>query len=311
MAKKDKKNGKSKRTPPAPGTLRHDFRPMAGHEFEKAMAEPMAAYCLAEDIDYRIVSGTDEDIFGGTDCRVYGNLGAITSNAGILRMDFTSSFSGKTREDGSFGGKDNMPVLWSPSSRIEIAGRPVKFGIRTGNSSRGFPWPVVVIGLDMPLKGADMSAVRKGMAENAGKILREAGEALSAYTYMTEPAYAAWLGQAVEEKLDGIRVPDVSRLTPNYGGLAGLRTRMKSPETIRGMRLAMELASEDIAENPVGTHAYEQAAPFWRAIHGSLQAPMPYSGKTSASAWQKQFARALEQVRSADEADYGPDGPGY
>lgn len=278
---------------PLSSVIRQDEHTTSGHEFEKAMAEPIAAYCLSEGLDHKIVTDTREDWFDGTDFRVYSGLDMLTYNSGILRIDFTHDFDGK----------DNMPVTWDPTPGLMLRGRPLKFGIRTGNTVEGFKEPVVVIGVNMPREdvNATLSLIRREVKANAQSILYEAGEALAAYAYMTNPAYRVWLDDAKEHDPD-IWVPDCSRLEPNYDGLASLRTAKRSNETINGMRLAMELAGNTMADSAAGSHQHERAAYFWRTVHKALDNTRPPAKTpTDPQVHVRQLHRAIRKMKDADK----------
>lgn len=295
-------------------------RAPSGGAYEQAMAEPLMDFCVKNNFPCKILTGTKEDTHGGTDLRVYGGLGLLTSNAGILRIDITQNFSGKTGPDGSFSGKDNMPVLWQATPGLTQRGQPLKFGIRTGNKTQGFDWPVVVIGTDMSREDANSTVdfIRRETARDAEKILYEAGEALSAYMYMTEPAYKKWLDEATDENMsdaeraawlkknpgcDDMMLPDTSRLMANYDGLRGFQTRTRSIQTVRGLNLAMNLAEKDLESHPSDSPEYERAAPFWRSVHAGLNMPgreIPDRNNVTADKWMRQLNTVQEALAKSD-----------
>lgn len=78
-------------------------------------------------------TGTKDDIFKGTDAIIYG-----------IRVDFTTNFS-----------KKSHMVKLPESINLGHCGVDINFGVRTGNSHKGytkFEEPVLVIGVDADAK---------------------------------------------------------------------------------------------------------------------------------------------------------------
>ncbi len=143
------------------------FSSPTGIEFEEELADCCVRHFTVKgDVSkktFRTFSGTTHDTHDGVDVEIYG-----------VGTDFTFNFSNK----------DHMEVL-----PVVIEGRTVdfKFGIRTGNSHKGFTkfeTPVLVIGFD-----ADASYVRNFMA----RITSDFSNMLEKIIETGQDAYWNWM----------------------------------------------------------------------------------------------------------------------
>lgn len=226
-----------------------------GKIYENLMSEAMAAHCIKNDFEFKIITGTKEDRYEGTDFRIYSDLDIITSNAGILRFDFTTSFSKK----------DNMPILWKPQKEIEaLKGTFLRFGIRTGNKIMGFENPVIVLGFDAlknknPEDDVDIDITKKELysfvVKQMNGILLEAGNALAAYQYVSESNYRAYINANYDDN-ESLWKPDVTALRPNPSSGYLLYTHQPSKETFRGLRIRKHLMKQGHVEIS-NTHAFD------------------------------------------------------
>lgn len=127
-----------------------------GHEFEESViCEVCDVFKKNNDATGIVVtSGTEKDKFEGTDAIIWG-----------IPCDFTYNYSSK----------DHMVKL--PGTVSIFGGTEVKFGVRTGNSYRGykkFKTPVLVIGIDIDndsVLGTWMNNIVNSFAKNIEEIL--------------------------------------------------------------------------------------------------------------------------------------------
>ena len=271
-----------------------------GRPYEEMMAKAMAAYCVKSELAYKTVIGGTEDKYKGTDFRVYSDLDILTADAGILRIDFTTAFKEK----------DNMPVIWAPDPPImQLDRHPLQFGIRTGNETAGFKSPVIVIGINASgnenqADDIDVELLYNKLLSNASKnapaILSAAGSALSAYVQMANPEYAAWL-RTDEAASQDLLLPEQNLLKPNIDGLKHFNTRQPTGESIRGIRVARELAFNTMLEAPSGSPAHEQAKQFASdTLHFTTIKTAPREKPGAAAQWLKNLVKAQDAMREKD-----------
>lgn len=138
-----------------------------GHELEDEMISVIGEYFVFKGERKSLVckSGSDDDIKQGTDCIIYGVPVDVTAN---------------------FYGKDNMSVL---SESIDlIGGLKVEFGVRTGNSYKGytpFETSVLVIGIT----GGNDSLLGRYMAS----IMASFREVIEAVIEVGQSQYWDWM----------------------------------------------------------------------------------------------------------------------
>ncbi len=291
----------SRRWDPSDIVIQQDQRTASGYPFEAAMTEPLTAYAVKNGFLSKVLTGTLEDKNNGTDIMMFDKLGLTTMNAGILRMDVTHNFINK----------DNMPLVWEPTPGLSLRGQPIQVGIRTGNKTAGFEAPVVVLGVDMPRQDVNcqLSLIRRETAKNAGLYLAEAGEALAAYIYMTDPRYAAYLENELDSGNEDLFIPDTSRLHPNYGGKGTLHTGRKSAQTISGISLARSLATEQMAQCRPNTEDYKNASKFLQSVK-RVPAAQPMKRPDEPGYWMQQLAQYQAKVEGTSPGD-SLGGPGY
>ena len=107
-----------------------DLKKGLGIELEESLTGAVVSHFMAMDDNGAVqyTGGTRLDIEQGTDLVIWG-----------IPTDFTCNFAGK----------DHMEIL--PETVDIFGGVKVRFGVRTGNSHRGFTrfkTPVLVIGID-------------------------------------------------------------------------------------------------------------------------------------------------------------------
>lgn len=266
----------------------------SGKPYEDVMAKALSACCIKNNCAYKTIIGTEEDRFWGTDFRIYGNLSILTSNAGILRMDFTTAFSAK----------DNMPLIWEPYDEIEIqSGIPLKFGIRTGNKSHGFKEPVIIVGFDAignedSEKDVDVAIVKNSIqafaAKKASSIIFEAGQALAAYHYSAEESYRKYVYDNLDED-NGLWEPDISRLKPNYDGQRKLLTYRSSRETAKGLYVAQQLIQQTIDNFPLKSPERQKQKDYLQYVSTMIKKPFEKYQKPEKS-WEEQFADSVKTI---------------
>lgn len=268
-----------------------------GPVFEKAFDEGLALFCKGAGWEYLSMPGTKNDKWHGTDAALLSHLEEITANAGPLRLDFTHAFSHK----------DNMPLLWEPTpTKAVYAGQKLRYGIRIANASRGFPDPVIVVGIDADRYDVNCSdaQIRSAAKNNAEAILFEAGEALSAFTLLADNGYYDYLAAVADyedhETDSGIYLPDTSRLSvnPEYGpGQAGFTHR---PNGL--CHAAINAASKLSVEGMCGSDPAKAMADAQR-LAKAMDAIIPKPSKSPREIMAEKIKRLRENNVPAPDRD--------
>lgn len=256
-----------------------------GPAFETAFNEGLAMFCQGRKWQYRSMPKAKNDLWYGTDAAMALHLDVVAANAGQLRLDFTHAFSHK----------DNMPLIWTPTpTDMKFAGLPLQYGIRVANKTKGFIEPVVVVGIDADRFDVNCSDVqiRRMAAKNAEFIMIEAGEALSAFTLMSEPAYFDYMMEHADyeghETDSGIYLPDTSRfrVNPKYGPDQEGFTKRPSGTCRAAIRIA-----KDIASGTLATDDPQEVMDTWRRLAEAERRLTPVQGKDHMSILQDKLAR--------------------
>lgn len=205
----------------------------SGRPFESKICESFIDYFKSRaDVSLKQTTGEIDDTRRGTDLIVAGDLRDIAFGLKALRVDITHNFKGK----------DNMPAVWdaTPGDTLKLGGHPLKFGIRVANNTAGFDMPVVVVGIDAGREDVNgmMHELRRYASSKAEYIMLEAGEALAAYTKITDAAYKTYLDGHAED----LGTPDASRLKLNIEGLDKISTRNPTPLFEKGIAAALALS---------------------------------------------------------------------